>query len=435
MTQKQALLLAIFLVTYGLLFYFLIAMQLRLDFASFYSATLAYIEGSNPYKVLVANYFPTPMKLPPNLNPPFFLNLIQPFTKINYPLAAIIWSLLSFVAGLAGSGIVFIITFPGNYLAKNWLTLLFVYLALYSTLMNTTIAQLGAILLFFIMSGYYFYLQKRDNLAGILWGIIAAIKLFPALLFFLALTQKRYKVLFAMSLTGILTWLIPLYTYGKSIYSIYFDMLPRVFWYGDNWNASIYGFLFRLFVDPANLFQNLFVVKTVYLILFFLSLVWYLQTISRDKNKTSDHRAFCLTLVMMLLMSPFGWMYYFSLLIMPMIITWQSIIAEKSPINTWARLWIFCLFLLDFPIGYVTATHMQTMFYKLSIFSCYFYGLLLLAYLLSRTPSTISQQEASFGEKSSHLSQPIMFILTFGLSVPLAAFLVRLMKMSFLGII
>lgn len=416
--RKQVFLFFIFLLVYGMLFYLLLSMQFRHDFPSFYTSAIAYFNGTNPYEVLTATFLPIPGKIPANLNPPFFLELMRVFISLDYHQALVIWSLISFCFGIIGAFLVFTITFEKEYLKRNWLGLLCAYLALYSTVMDTNIAQLGALLFLFVMAGYYFYIKGRDSLAGIFWGIIVAIKLFPALLFFLALSHKRYRVIFTMATVCVITWLLPLLHHGTSMYSDYFEMLSGILWFGDSWNASIYGFLFRILVDINDKNQSLAYIKILYGIVFIITLLWYLRTIYRVKDHPDNHRAFCFTLVMMLLLSPFGWMYYFSLIIMPLIITWQNLEVQKTIHSKYSALWLICLSLVNFPLSYLRIKTASNIFSKTSIYSLHFYGLLILAYLLIQTMNQTKQHQIRITEVH-YLFYPIIYILTFGFSIPL----------------
>jgi hypothetical protein len=417
-TFKKTILAGLFLSIYGLLFYFQYTGQLRLDFSSFYSAALAYKENLDPYKCFTNSFFSTLKKLPANLNPPFFLQLISPLTELNFQMASSLWFLFSLFSGSIGALLCFKLTCSNELFKKHWLVLLFIYLGMFSTLMNTTIGQMGGILLFFIMAGYACYLRNQDYLAGGFWGIIIAIKLFPALLLIFALAQKRYRVFLVTSLTSVLAFFLPFLFHSGSIYSIYWNMLPRVLWFGDNWNASFYGFLFRLFIDVKSP-HNLPFIQISYLFFFISVLIWYSKKISQMRTSLTDHRAFCLTLVLMLLMSPLGWLYYFSLLIMPLTIIWQTLFQEQRASYAEKTLWIICIFIINFPMGYVEVAAMHLALYKLIFYSLYFYGLVLIVYLLSWLPEPsriirISPQE------TTEAIYPLIITLTLGLFITIS---------------
>jgi hypothetical protein len=356
-------------------------LQLRLDFYSFYASALAYLEGLNPYKAIVASFLPNSVVIPENLNPPFFLQLISPLAQLSIKTASSFWFGISLISGIWGALLgLHLMSSPG-FFKKNWLTYLYIYLAMYSTLMNTSYNQIGGILLFFITVGYYFFLRQHDYWAGIFWGIIITIKLFPALLFIFAFSQKRYKLIAVMLLTVLLACLWPLLAKGPEIYELYFKMIFNIQWQGGNWNASISGFLFRLFtLEFAH--QHLFVIKIIYFFVFLVLLAWYIKALNAHRDKSENHRAFCLTLTLMVLMSPMGWLYYFSILLMPLTFLWQTF--NRLPKISW--LWIICLFLINAPLPYIPSNNVEPLIYKISLHSLYFYGLLLMVYLLDHYP-------------------------------------------------
>ncbi len=427
--MKKAIAYTIILGIYSLLFYYLQTAQLRSDFATFYSSSLAYSQGTDPYGNLIATYFAVPIKLTANLNPPFFLQLLVPLTYFNYQFAASLWFLCSLILGVIGALLGFKLLCTKEFFEKYWPPLLFIYLGMFSTLMNTGIGQVGGFCSFFIITGYYFYLRKYDFVAGIFWGFIIALKLFPALLFLFVLNQKRYKAFVITLVCCVLAFLIPVWQKGITIYSIYFNMLSRVAWYGDNWNASLYGFLFRLFIDMQSL-RGIWLIKIIYLALFAILLLWYIRTIhllrKTSAHQQVDHREFCLTLLIMLFLSPLGWLYYFSLLIMPLTIIWQSLIQEKPKSNKLHALWTLCLLLISFPMGYVQSSDMNSFLAKLSIYSINFYGLTIIIYLLIRmnkSPTALTLNEVNM---SNEYTNPIITALALGLLITLCGTLAQL---------
>lgn len=235
--------------TYVLIFYLVFTFQYRLYFSSFYSACQALSAQENPYQVLQTTYLPTVKKLSANLNPPIVLWLFMPFSWLNYQVAVVVWSLISFSLGILGAGIAFHYAFSPQLLKKYQYILYLLYLSFFPVLVNTAIAQLSSLLLFFLMYGYHLYQKQYDWGAGFCWGLIAAIKIFPALVLLYALIQKRYKTLNATLLIFFILWLIPIGVYGVNIYTEYLAMMARVLWYGDSWNASLHGFIFRILVN------------------------------------------------------------------------------------------------------------------------------------------------------------------------------------------
>lgn len=425
-SQITTFLLLFIICIYSLLLYTLLTHQYELDFASFYSAIQATIKGKNPYGPLVTSYFPETKVLVPNLNPPFVLWFFNPLGHSNYQTALAIWSISSLILGLIGAGIAFSYAFSAKFLEKNRLNLYLVYLSLFSTLMNTSVVQMGSFLLFFTMLGYHFYLTNRNYFAGVLWGVIIAFKFFPALLFFYVLKQGRLKVFYIMLATSLIACLIPLIVYGPTLYLQYYSMFTSVYWYGDSWNASIYGFIYRLLIDNYDSNKNLQLITTLYTISFVILVLGYYIKLRTSEINRVNHQPFCLTVVMMLLLSPMGWLYYFPLLIFPLALTWARAMEEKAPLAKTILLWITCLFLINFPTTSVMTKQMTTYADRLGFSSFYFYGLLLLAYLVMIKENDPGKNELIIDDTKRNFILATLIILAFGLMVPSSGFFMRL---------
>ncbi len=417
---------------YGLLSYFIFKQYQRVDFSSFYLSSQALLHDENPYRNFFTTYLSSIKILPANLNPPFVLWVFKFLARLSYANALLVWFCFSLFLGIIGFIITVRYAFSSHFLQKNHANLYLLYFAFFSTLMNFVTQQFGCILLFLIMLGYYFYLNHRDYLAGLLWGIIIAMKLFPALLFFYVLKQDRKRVFVSMLVTFLIAVFLPVLVHGSVIYKQYFKMMSNVFWYGDDWNASIYGFIFRLFFGGENLpkMSYLIPVNLFYGVLFVLSLLWYWRKLGPTENDPINHQPFCLTLAMMLFMSPFGWIYYFSLLILPMALTWSVALKEQNTSAKTMFIWLSCLFLINFPVDYVNSQDMSNLLVRISFFSSFFYGLLLLIYLLGKRTKIYGNNELQ-GDEVQHYSIPAMIIIfIFGVFVPIIYYLVRLLNLG-----
>lgn len=413
---KKPILWSLLLLTYGLFFYLINTLQIKVDFTSFYTSAQAYNTNVNPYGPLIASFLIKPIEINANLNPPFFLQLISPLSTLHYKLALFLWSAGSFISGICGALIAFKMLFSKNDFINYKFYFIFIYLTMFSTLMNTSLCQMGGYLLFFVMVGYYFFQQKQDCLAGFFWGFIIALKIVPGLIFIFVLHQKRYNVFLLMCLTCLFTWLLPLFTKGLSIYSFYFEMLSHVRWYGDNWNASLYGFLYRLFGDWVN---PLFITGGWLLLSIFL-LYWYINLMTVFKTDSTDqHRAFSLTLAMTLLLNPLSWLYYFSLLIMPITYLWLK--KVNGPLS---MLWFLCLLFINFPMGYVHSAETGNFFHRVSLYSIYFYGLAILIFYFHCLKNKNTKPLRAYPAKMEHL-YPLAMILSFGLIIVLIVILAK----------
>ncbi|MBA2711676.1 MAG: DUF2029 domain-containing protein [Tatlockia sp.] len=400
------------------LLFFAVLSQLKLqDFTSFYAALINYTNLDNPYSKLTSNFLPNHTKLTANLNPPFVLLAFCFLTKFSYQTALIIWLFLSLILGLVGAWIAFYYSFSNDFLKSYMILLMVIFLSFFSTIINISVGQMGLILLFFVMAGYHFYLIKQDTLCGIFWGLIIAAKFFPALLLIFALKQRRMKVFYAMLMTLTLAFLLAYFINGRIIYSQYFAMMSQVFWYGDNWNASIFGYFYRLFFQAQSPQDLMFLQQIVYVFLSIICLFFYLKNLGFSGFKVVNHQPFCLTLTMMLLMSPFGWLYYFPLLIFPLCLLYGKAYNELNFSIKSMLILLIILFLIGIPQNYINQKNMDLLSAKIIFFSFYFYGLLLLNYLCLRKDKMPGNLELIYYAENAPFIRITLFILIFNLVI------------------
>lgn len=361
------------LVMYVILYRIVYSSNTQVDFLSFYASAKELNEGLNPYQLLSVIKTPFPGLITANLNPPILFFFLSPLMLFSYYTSLTIWNVLSLLLGILGAIKVFQYSFSSSFIKENGFILYFIYLISFPTLMNLGIAQMGSFLLFFLIYGYDFYVKNHDIKAGIFWGIIATLKLFPALLLLFLIVQKRYSAFLIMLLTLIVLTLVPLLLYGAQIYQDYSSMMHLVVWYGKSWNASLFGMLYRLFINTL----ELPLVLLLYLFLGVLTLAYYLKALIQLKRMNATYHAFCLTFVMMLYLSPFAWLYYLPILIIPLTLIWANRHNQKSTIII-----ALILILINFPINNIPLSEMDSLIARLSYGSFLFYGLTLNLYLL-----------------------------------------------------
>lgn len=383
---------------YTTLFYLQYKHYILIDFSSLYFAAEALSKGQNPYQVLSTTFFPIQKQLPTNLNPPFVLWVAQILLPLGYGRALIAWNLLCLTAAFKTAAISydllqekgkFVVQHPpqqkGSQKKNAEQTLskqdyYLIFFALYPVFMNTAICQFGFFLSFFVLAGYQYANQNKTLRAGFCWGFIATLKLFPLLLLFYCYLTQQKKLLTIFILSFLCLSATPYFIYGNELYEHYHFILQRMLWFGDNWNASLYGLLFRVFADPVHSkMADVLSIKATYSLLFLTGLALYFFRARRYVLAKDNHSAFYLTLAMMLFLSPLGWLYYFPLLILPCFSLWNDLQSGFGRIRLKdLLLTYFSFFLLCSPIVYVTASSMTTLLSKITVFSCHFYGLLLL---------------------------------------------------------
>jgi hypothetical protein len=152
-------------------------------------------------------------------------------------------------------------------------------------------------------------------------------------------------------------------------------------WQATSWNASIFGFLTRIFGGSGNV--PLINLPTLGFVLAYLAcavlVIIYGFQIYFEKNRARTVNfdlEFSLTLVLVVLLSPLGWMYYFVFLFLPAVVLWQT--AETQGLSTVKPLILLAWILSSIPHNLIYPQDLQG---SLTIFTTaggfYFYALVI----------------------------------------------------------
>jgi hypothetical protein len=143
--------------------------------------------------------------------------------------------------------------------------------------------------------------------------------------------RRRWKVLSWALLTFIFCNVISLITFGLSTYREHLEILARASLYiNASWNASFSGFFTRIFGRAENIpliAMPIVAYGLAYTFSFLLTVGLIRVAWPRPRELSALPRfdlGFSLTIVAMLLISPYGWMYYFPVLIIPLLVTWHA---------------------------------------------------------------------------------------------------------------
>ncbi len=326
--------------------------------------------------------------LHPNLNPPFATLLQAPLGMLDYYTAFMIWALLGLAGGVLGAYLVGrTVGFkgrapgergpgergpeargpgepdperdgprervpgepgaeesgPGNRGAGShpttagvlWALLLLVYFPTFSAL---RFGQWTLVPFFFLVLAWLAWRSGRDGTAGVLLGGLAAVKLFFGAFFLLFLARRRWRAAGAFAAAWVLCTGLSAAAVGVDTLLAYPSVVSIADWHGASWNASFLGFFSRLLggggvEDPLIRASSLTPVLAGLLSLLALASLFLLP---REKEGTEERRkghdlAFALTIPVMLLASPFGWMYYFPFLLITLAVLWQRSRETEEP--------------------------------------------------------------------------------------------------------
>lgn len=337
------------------------------DYGKFYQGARFALEGKSIYSKIFLVMKPTaatqgkPQLKPAAglLNPPFFTLLILPLGLLSYTASLIIWSILSIFCGV----ISVLLLQKTLDLEQRSLTLtlglLLAVFAYYPTFANIQFGQVTLILLPFEIGAWYAIRNNHNYAAALLLGIAASLKPFFALFLLYFLLRREWRALAWFISTILLCALLATFAFGIHTYPEYHAILQHITWYSSSWNASLLGFLTRLFGHNENntpllAFSSitipLFYLLSGVLLLAMIKFVWPTITPAPEKKRDLD---FSITIIVMLLLSPLAWLYYFPLLMIPAVVLFK-LAKEKQSLGLYL-LTCMSIFLSGIPQTFIPA--------------------------------------------------------------------------------
>lgn len=366
---------------------------LKNDFMSFYVSSNALSAGINPYQSLEVPFSNDAGLLSLNLNPPFFLLCLKIFIVFSYATAIKIWGDCNFTLSVMGLLIVCrYIKLPEKY--QPYVVLLFFLNSAY--LSSILLGQLGGIFFFTISYGAYALKKQNYIVAGISWGIIAAVKIFPLLLLLFILWLRNKQLLMAFTVTILLCSLLPIFLWGTEIYANWFACLQQISWYQHSWNNSFTGWLYKIFdssMDGYHYKALLNLISALFAIGLCACLIAYFR---RYKQLLDQSQIFSLMMIAMLIISPLSWVYYLQSLLLPLLIIGQKVLRQRRTVQ-YVFLMILCMIFFPYRIGMVSTSTTEVL-KIVTVYSLPFYGLIGLlggAMWLYRQPAH-QQKKVSF---------------------------------------
>jgi hypothetical protein len=308
------------------------------DFLKFHLSAQFLVQGEDIYQSVPAIDFAvddtlhTGVKeeLHPNLNPPFQTVLLAPLAVAEYKTAYIVWGALSLACGLVGALILgALLGFPGRRVLAG-LVLANLLLFYFPTFIAVFSGQWSLLPFVCLVVAWANWRKGNQAVAGAILGAVAAVKLFFGAFFLLFLARREWRA--SALFVGVWTacTAVAVATTGLDTSRRYLAILGDAVWYSASWNASFRGFFSRVFGGSEG--EPLFDIPVVTSVLnvglsalaIFL-LFWMSRAEVRKKPIVIlDDLAFSFCVVIMLLVSPFGWMYYFPFLFIPFVVLWRA---------------------------------------------------------------------------------------------------------------
>ena len=364
------------------------------DFVQFFVSARAVADGGSLYAPLrmadlgldaPAGRDPSE-PLHPNLNPPLLAVLLAPVSTFGISFAYSVWSALSLACALLACAWISRALRPAGAtdaeLVWFWLAVL-VYYPTHTALM---LGQVTFVVMALVSGAWMAARSRRERTAGILLGIALNLKLFCGLLVVYFAWQRRWRAAFWAVASTLAVALVPLPWVGSSAYVEYAGLLPSVTWLSSNWNASFASFFTRVLGGSENApFLNLPAVANGLVMassaMAVAGLAWLSRPASTVGGTGTFDLGFGLTMIVMLLVSPLGWMYYFPLLALPAHLLWSAA-AERRCFRLRAGV-VVAWGLSTIPLSMIRSADVINPSRWLTLDSLYFYALFILMCLVA----------------------------------------------------
>jgi hypothetical protein len=347
---------------------------------------LSHMEGSNQG---VTGESTDVKMLHPNLNSPFFTLCLAPLGLMAFGTAFWIWTIASICCALAS-----VIILSNNLSRKRGdlvivSGLCLVMFAYYPSYVNILLGQVAFFLLLLIVIAWVASREGNDLVAGVTLGLAMALKIFLGIFLLVFLVRRRWRLVLWLSGVFLLCNLASFAALGSATYKKFLFLLNNMPWYAGSWNASFTGFLTRIFGGSGNnpLVPLPWVAPALSAVLssgYLLWLIWMAWPRSQEGSKDRFDLIFSLAIVGMLLISPYGWVYYFPLLIIPAAVAWK--VSPRITRGFSYKVWIiFSWCLSSIPTGIIAAEDIPVNQPKIWFFTYaayYFYSLLMFSGIL-----------------------------------------------------
>ena len=287
------------------------------------------------------------------LYPPTIADLLVPLTVFSPAVAFVVWDVLNLVMILAAS---VMLTQMLGIRSPGWASLVAVFLICFRpTLSCFHFGQASILLLFLLMAGVSLHAHGRNNMAGFMFALAAAIKLTPLIVIVPFIAWRDWKILRAIALwsAAILgaLWIVN----GSGTLNLFFRLvLPSMS--GGNLGAENFGYANRTLGNIFYIFYEYLprsdhgttpigLVWTVRLVsVLVISYAGWLSQVKKE-DKLPDRQRLGMIAIFLLLsccLAPFSWLYAW-VLSAPALVMFGKRISEGR--SNAVELTLFMLFL------------------------------------------------------------------------------------------
>lgn len=297
------------------------------DFVLFYTSGLQLFHGADVYATLPVDVLapiPDGVEAPDramraNLNPPLAVLLMSPLSRLTYEHAFWTWWIISLGCAFASAWLLAGGFATGERRIRWSIGILVLLLAYTPTWIAFYIGQMTFLVFLLLVAGWRATREGNERSAALILGTTLAIKPFVGMLLFFFAAHRRWRLLAWYAGGFAAANLVAAAIMGPHTFVRYLETLKGVNWHAVDLNASLFGFLTRLSGSSGGQplvegYEWLHVLG--YAIAAFLagSLVLMVVRLPDWPSRRGIDIGYAYSIVLMLLISPLGWVYYFPML-------------------------------------------------------------------------------------------------------------------------
>jgi hypothetical protein len=358
------------------------------DFYKFHMSSKLLWLGHNVYTLIPTNGAAANIAKfnHPNLNSPFHVICMSLFGLTDFRTAFWIWSIFSLCSCLLSITLIYkTLINDGNINVVSLMTMWIILLIYFPSWINCRLGQFSFLLLLLIVIAWRFSRRGQDVAAGMILGLAAGLKLFIGIFVILFICYHRWRLVFFLIGTFLACNILSLIILKMPTYENFFLLLQNMPWYAGSWNASFLGFFTRILGGSMNIpLVNLpWLARGLSLLLslvLLVGMIWWIREGFCSSGGDRFDLVFSLALVEMLLISPYGWLYYFPILFLPMVIAWRFVKNNNFNISYKIILiFIWTLTTIPTPLIWAEDLKMNQPIIWFTSAGVYFYALLALS--------------------------------------------------------
>lgn len=257
---------------------------------------------------------------------PIFLAPFQLLTRFSFSTVASLWLSLNLVIVIAIMLLQWHLTKGLPHPALRAMLIISLNLLSFPLFYALKLGQTTLIIYLMICLIYYFTLRDQDIIAGIMLGLIVALKFSPLLFILYFLYRRRYTLVISSLATIAIILLLSIICYGLPLHKIYWHYLSSLSGLRiAGWsNQSLDAFLLRQFTKSNLLHFYPIIVSRWLLVLryaFVLITIMIIYLCFKKNRETSHQTLYSLEFSAMILcfsiIPLISWLHYFTLAILP----------------------------------------------------------------------------------------------------------------------